>query len=401
MLPWFELPDAVDVAWAKTSKQPIAVIGAGLAGLWVTRSLLKRGFAVTLYEAGVSFAAGASASPAAIVKPYVTREASDAERFYANAYQTLKNQLDELPAGTGFANIGALQLVEKAYPERLPVFTNLDATAATEKAGTTLASSALFFANAGCVSAHQLCACLFKDITARGVLFKSRHQLTNQQRKNRTWHLTFNKNTTQLHQSVILATGAALAQFPQLQHANVIPARGQLTQFVRSFNLQTVVSGKHYAIPDKRTVWLGATFQRGDAEPLCRDIDDATNRAAVKALLPAVSAHLGDKVNRFAGVRATTIDRFPIVGPVPDYQHAKQTYADIHHGRSLQTYAAPTMLDGLAVIGGLGSRGIVVAPYVAELLADWVNGGEELQSANRFLSPLRFLIRHLKRQKSH
>ena len=92
------------------------------------------------------------------------------------------------------------------------------------------------------------------------------------------------------------------------------------------------------------------------------------------------------------------MDRLPILGPVPDADAALNAYHDIHHGRPLTDYPAPRFHPGLAVVGGLGSRGIALAPFAAELFVDWLTGGNKLNEQNRLISPLRFLIRQLKRK---
>jgi len=368
MPPWFELPLAKDAGWLTAQSQPIAIVGAGLAGLWVARNLL------------------------------MTREPSDAERFYAAALDCLFDNLNELNKRGGYHDVGALQLLQRPYANRSDGFENLSADAAAIKAGIELNSAALFFARAGWVSVKALCSALFDDVIARGATFHREHALQELQYQQGCWQLRFSNHVRCRHQQVVLANGAALANIAQLHAANLVPARGQVSAFQRSFPLKTVITGKHYAIPDTDKVWIGATFVRGDEDASCQDADDRINRDKAAQLLPSVHTQLGPPLQRFAGVRCTTIDRYPVVGPVPDFSQARRLYADIHHGRKLNDYAAPAMCSGLAVVGGLGSRGLVVAPYAAQLLTDWICGGETLQNNNRLVSPIRFLIRQLKRQ---
>ena len=186
--PWFELPAAKDCDWRPGSD--IAVIGAGLAGLSTARALLMSGFNVTVYDSAEHCAAGASGSPAGIVKPYITRTPSDAMRFHSDAYDTLMQWLSELPHNGGYKPIGALQLVDNDYPTYNNGYDNghdnahdnthyqqLNAAAASALSGVTLDSSSIHFKQAGWLPVNKLCESLLLDIESRGAAFVGQHKL--------------------------------------------------------------------------------------------------------------------------------------------------------------------------------------------------------------------------------
>ena len=395
--PWFDLPPSDQCGWKKHSH--VAVIGAGLAGLCAARALIIRGFQVTVYDSAEHCAAGASGSPAGIVKPYITREPSDAMRFHQEAYATLMRWLPELKNNGGFQSIGALQLTDRNYKQN-SVYENLTAQASSKVSGVTLKQSCIYFKDAGWLSVKQLCNSLLQDILNRGGAFKAQHKLDTL-----TWHapqdswaLSFDHTPTVFSKQVVLANGASLTKFSQLSEVDLIPARGQISTFDRTFELNTVVSGQHYAIPGASSVWVGASFYRGNNSDIPLAADDRENQSFGNELMPELKKPLQQATDRFVGVRSTTRDRFPVIGPMPDTRSAQSLYHDIRHGRQLSNYPAPTFYPGLAILGGLGSKGIAIAPFAAELLADWTVGGVRLVEQNRIVSPLRFLIKQLKRQ---
>ena len=198
----------------------------------------------------------------------------------------------------------------------------------------------------------------------------------------------------------MLASGASLGSTPWTDELPVFPARGQITRFALATGCRAprrVVTGRHYAIPDGDTVYVGATFDRGITDAAPRASDDAANRTALAELLPDVTVR-SRALSGHAGVRATTPDRMPLIGPVPDAGAGRHRHAELSRGLPPTRYPPPPCVPGLAVLGGFGSRGIVAAPFAASLLADWLCGGERLQPWAPLVHPARFAIRALRRR---
>jgi tRNA 5-methylaminomethyl-2-thiouridine biosynthesis bifunctional protein len=104
----------------------------------------------------------------------------------------------------------------------------------------------------------------------------------------------------------------------------------------------------------------GSTFDRGhppqaagEATP-CKPEDHATNLSKLATLLPSTAASLGpvtDRLQAWAGIRCTSPDRLPLVGPVD-----------------------PGQRPGLWLCTALGTRGLTWGLLCGELLAAEVAG---------------------------
>ena len=78
----------------------------------------------------------------------------------------------------------------------------------------------------------------------------------------------------------------------------------------------------------------------------------------------------------FCGMRSGSKDYFPLVGKVIDVPYMLEAYPLITRG------AKPEVkhIDNLFICNGLGGRGFVFAPYMAELLADFIVEDKEIDS---------------------
>ena len=107
-----------------------------------------------------------------------------------------------------------------------------------------------------------------------------------------------------------------------------------------------------------------------------------------------------DTLHSRAAQRATTPDRAPIAGLLPDAEAWLTQYAALAHGGRPSTDAPPPAHAGVYVIGGLGARGLTWAPLLGEIVAGEMFAEPALlpRPARDALHPARFLHRQLKRR---
>lgn len=410
--PWFVLPDK------PVSCEPVVVLGAGLAGCHTAYELAERNIKVLLVDGNNHIAGGASANPAGIVKPYLTRSPCLSNDFSAAAFAFLLNRLENNPSlqvQSQFKACGVLQLIERSYTND-QAYRTCTPTQASDIAGLSIDKDAIFFPRGGYLNSQALCSAMIQhpniDVQLNSFVKRIEHN-------NAQWTLTIEVPSARLSaandekltsktlncNSLVLANGEHLNRFKQTQLLPVTAARGQTSQFkTDSANqLRTVVTGKHYAIPMNNHVHAGATFTRDDDSKKLQEIDHNANRSGLSTLLPELRSEQ-KATSGFCGIRATTPDRLPLVGPVPNFIAYQQDYKLIKNGLPDKKFKAATYQSNLYVIGGFGSRGIVSAPYCAMLLAEQLcknttsaTRPETLARWSTLLHPGRFAIRALKR----
>lgn len=146
---------------------------------------------------------------------------------------------------------------------------------------------------------------------------------------------------------------------------NTLPLNGTkgelLTINAPNLNLNTVLKSSAFLIPlGKDNYIVGATYNWTDKTNL-------PTKSAREELLNKVKTFIDsdfEVINHIAGIRPTVKDRRPLVGPHPKY-------------------------NNLYVLNGLGTRGVMIAPYVAKALFNYIEENKPLDSEiniNRFAS---------------
>ncbi len=396
--PWFSLPKSPTSA---LSSFTVLIIGAGLGGAWLARTLAERGISSTVLDSN-DIGSGASGSAVGVVKPYVTRAPGFIDYFYYKAYDYLLRRLNDwqLNERCGFTPCGVLQLCHEPFPKR-ETYRTLTPAEASARAGVTILSHGLWFDDGGYLDPHSLCHALLEHPLITVV---ANSEVLHIDTSDQSAYIEISDRQRLQADAVVLATGSALTTFPATQHLGIVPARGQTSdfRFPASGDVPLcVVSSKRYVVPGKDSLSTGATFLRDDCSTELRDDEHRMNYQGLCELLPGLELD-ATPIHGYAGVRATTPDRLPLVGPVPDHAATADAYRGLHHGRPQQHYPTLPTIPRLMVLGGFGSRGIVTSAYSAHLLADYLfdmdTASDSLTYFSSLISPVRFQIRELKRR---
>lgn len=337
----------------------VAIIGAGVAGAWAARAFLDRGCAVDVYDRAEAPASAASGNPLALVMPRLDAADGPTARALVAAWLFARRawgrvgdaaeRLDaiHLPRGEReaqrFAKLMADPPLDEsilhAGPDGLTHFgaMAIDPTRALPR----LIEGAAFHGGRDVAPGDEIDADL-----------------------------------------IVVCAGMGATAF------GAPPLEGRLGQvdFCADDGSAFAMADGGYAVRAMGRLVFGATFEAADGEPRVSVAARAHNLDGLARLRPGYEP--GELTSR-AEIRATTQDRMPFAGALPKGDMQKEKAPD----------GTPAPSGRLRLIGGLGSRGFLWAPLLAEMVASEAFGepcpGEERVAA--CLDPKRFHERALRR----
>jgi tRNA 5-methylaminomethyl-2-thiouridine biosynthesis bifunctional protein len=401
--------------------QTALVIGAGLAGSTCAAALARRGWSVTVVDAG-DVAAAASGNSQGVLYTRLSHRRSDLNEFSLHSYdfairyyQALVDAAALRP-GEDIEWCGALHLMDDLnekhalWPtiESLPELVQaMDAETAAQVSGLDSCGGGLFFPTAGWVHPPAVCRAL---LSHPNINLVNHCTITGLQQEDGDW-LARSDDGQIVSQSevVIIATGIASGNWQQLDWLPLQSIRGQVSH-IASHNelaqLRTVICHDGYLPPARNGEHcIGATFDIDDPDTALRDVDHRTNLEKLAQALPSLQGTIQSiakqpQVGR-VGFRTASPDYIPIVGPVPDYARFCQDYTALRRNARQVLPQQGSYLSGLYVSTAHGSRGLTSSPLTAELLAAQICGEPRPVDSSlcHALSPARFIVRDLARNR--
>jgi tRNA 5-methylaminomethyl-2-thiouridine biosynthesis bifunctional protein len=284
------------------------VIGSGLAGAAAAASLARRGWHVTVVDAGESPAAGASGLPVGLLAPHPSPDDNLLSRLSrAGVRITLGQARELLREGEDWRATGVLRISDETRQRY---------------------EHAAWIKPAALVQAW---------LAQPGIEWRGRTRIA---------------SLDNLDAACIVVAAGIASQSLLGDRVTLHAVRGQIAwgwQDDRLHLPDSPVNGNGHFIPsvtmeNGAIAWFcGSTYGRGDADGAVRAEDTAANLERLRSLLPEVAAQLeGRPVQAWAGVRCTSRDRRPLVGEIE---------------------------PGLWVSTAMGSRGLTFSALAGELLA--------------------------------
>jgi len=372
---------------AASNPKRVAVLGAGIAGATCAQALAHRDIETVVLEAERAVGAGASGNPAGLIMPRLDRGGGPANELFLAAYLSAVAAYDE------FGVLESCGVEQCAAPDNAALADLLADPPLPPEWLAKLPSGAALHPKAGLVRPRVAIAAMLAQAQ---LLCES--PVERLERADDGWILRAPDGRALLKaDAVVLACGAALAQFEPAQFLPIALSYGQIEWGRGAAPAHAIASGT-YVAPFDGGLLFGATFDKAPA-----DYADARARniAALTKLVPDIAAQIdAASLQSRASVRATTPDRMPIAGLLPDAPAWLARYAALAHGGAIDTDSPPPAHPGVYVIGGLGARGLTLAPLLGECIASEICGepAPVSQHALDAIHPARFLHRSLKRR---
>jgi glycine/D-amino acid oxidase-like deaminating enzyme len=141
----------------------------------------------------------------------------------------------------------------------------------------------------------------------------------------------------------------------------------------------------------KNLISIGATHKRDK-------LDEKTTKKETDELILKANEIKDIKnlevVDQLGGFRACSIDYFPIVGEIIKHTKTLQEFPYLKHGTNVNEKRF-TKYKNLYCLNGVGGRGFVLAPYLANVLADFIIDGKKLDNT---ITTTRLFKRWVKKQ---
>jgi tRNA 5-methylaminomethyl-2-thiouridine biosynthesis bifunctional protein len=406
--PWYAPPPT-------RSLGRVAVIGAGVAGAAAVGALALRGVETLWLDRHGRIGAEASGNPAGLL---MARPTADGDVQGALSGAAFRFALDRAAdAGVPVGGDGVLELAtddtalsryrEMADAGHLAPISAalLDAGQANDVAGVSLDRPALWHRTGGCVDPRAWSAALAGERRPIQATVGSLEPGPD------GWTLLDPEGRTIARaDAVILASAMLSPALAPAAHLPVEAIRGQVTRLAEtaaSRRLQSCVAFGGYLSPTVGgTHVAGATYTRGGFAPTDWPVAvQADDHRRTLGLFPEALARLFDPAPSVLGgraaIRAVTPDRQPIAGPLCDAAALAEAYGHLRFDAKRLDGGPPAFLEGVFAVTGLGSRGLVTAPLMAELAVSQMLG--EPWPVDRAMAasvhPNRFLIRDLRRRR--
>lgn len=384
------------------------VVGAGLAGAFVARGLANRGYTVTVLEAD-SPAAGASGNPQGITYTKLAIDADPLSRWQWLGLHQLASVYgaDHLapywhPTGVLLESINPVTELQHAklwHALHAPSdsLCLVDRIEATSQAGYPVAAGGLILKPAGWLEPSRIVLALL-DHPRIECVTSTRVQAIKPLTQGYRWRGERPDGPCQgITDQVILANAHAI---PELAPVDIPlkPIRGQVTFLSGSPMLRMALCGRGYLAPaqDNGIATCGATYQNLSTDCTPTDEDDSTNLLELNSLLESSGGDALQIVGHRASVRAATPDYGAVAGLLLDQTRLSTSdRALLRHTRAKRYPSAHH--SGWAALGGLGSRGTLTAPGLAELVISALTGEVLPQSRHlvEAVAPERFALKAL------
>ena len=391
------------------------VIGAGMAGCFISAALAKRNWNVTLLDRHSSVASEASGNPNAILMPRLSLDHDVQSQLTLQGFLYTIRVLNYLKETNDFdwQQCGAIQLPrdktqrkrmqrianQKSIPEKL--LTAINRTQASELAGINLDKAGWHIPLASWLKPSLLCETILQKYNSN-IHFHGKTSIESLHEGNHQWIAHSTARSTYTADIIILANALAVSQFKQTQWCEFNPKRGQISFFPEiACNIQPkkIICSDAYITPEcDSNLITGATFITNDTKTDIRSHEHEENLYKLSNMIPSFEINKNYGIKGRVAIRAVSDDRLPITGPAAVADEFFKDFKNAALGSTNHMYSPAKTYPGLYIHSAFGSRGLAWIPLCSEILACIINNEPSPvdMKLEQAIHPNRLLMKKLK-----
>ena len=403
-------------------REPVVIIGGGLAGCAAAWALAEQGRSSVVFERRPELAREGSGNPAGLFHGVVHRHDGHHARFHRVAALQARQAVIQVIAEHGVrGDASGLLRIEPRAADAAGLHALIDRLGlpadfvravspaeASALAGLMPSAPAWHFPGGGWVDPRGLALSLVARAGAHASI-RCNSEITSMRLDGERWFLLdASARVVATAETVVLANAGAAIDLLGSASWPLSRTRGQISgvssaRWPEAASPRCPVAGSGYLLPavDGR-VWFGASSHEDDDDAQVRAEDHRHNVTRLRALIrDAPSIDIGTLEGR-VGFRWACVDRLPLIGAVP----LSAVGATLGMGRDVATSPRPEQprfaprAPGLFVFVGLGSRGIAGSVLGAQVLASGITGAPMPLEADLLdaVDPARFASRAHRRR---
>jgi tRNA U-34 5-methylaminomethyl-2-thiouridine biosynthesis protein MnmC len=354
------------------------IVGAGIAGCSTAFFLSKYNQNILIIDKE-KIASGGSGAAGAFLSPLLGKDnlfkdlVNNALKFSINFYsKNFKNNFD---------NCGVLRIPQDEIDrDKFKNYKNFMDFKFEEKNINN--DNGYFFDIGSIVNSKNICKDLIQNIKQ-----KLNYEVKNIEYKNKTWII----NSDIYTKNIILTTGAE--DILNEEYIQIRPVWGQRIDIQSDYDLKYNIHKSHSISKNiNNSISLGATHHIGIKNQNIQMEDTQKLIEKTKQIIPIDN---NIKVtNIYTGCRACSVDYFPIVGEVIDSKKAIEKYPSLKKGTKIPLKNIPKY-QNLYIINGVGGRGFVLSPYIANNLVEFIINDKDYEEKTK---PDRLFTKWIRKQ---
>lgn len=402
----------------KPAQASIAIIGAGLAGAQLAYRMAQRGWHVQVFDES-TIASGASGNLQGVVYTRPSLQANPLNEFnllaqqYADSFYRSQGFYENCGKQCGVLHLAFNETQHKRLHDFYQAYYSTDENIqwlnkdqASELIGRECLFEGLLLKRSGYLYPAKLVARLLQH---PNIQTHEQCKINTLDYQNGQWHLSGEDKYIASASVCVIANANSANIFSQSAHLPSKAVRGQVSYGLSNTlgldKNRLVICAEGYLAPatefnGSKVNTFGASFNLISQSLDISEAEHSQNLEHLHGMLNMSGELEAAIVGGRVGLRCTTPDYFPIVGPVAQADAMRDLLAPLATNAKIKINKPGDYHPGLYCSFGYGSRGLAYSALCSEVLADLICGAPLPMRwpLYRYLHPTRFILREIQRE---